>query len=150
MAFPADIAGPLWRFLTAPLARADRECQAHVLYARGLDWQTIAVLVTTAVTLTLQEYGFRSANLPHVERYLASTGWMDRYAEALESVGGWPSGQLAGLLFWAVGSLITYVAIPVLVIKLVLRRSVRDFGLSIRGTREVLVVRVAVASDREL
>ncbi len=125
--------GFLSRFFVEPLARVDRECREHVESHRGFDWQTTAVLLTTAVTLTLQEYIFSSANLPRFERWLERLSLMEPYVGWLEAVGGAPGGRLAGLLFWAAGSLITYVALPVLVIKCLLRRRVREFGLSARG-----------------
>lgn len=133
MSVAEDKPGFLSRFFVEPLARVDRECREHVGSHRGFDWQTTAVLLTTAVTLTLQEYIFSSANLPRFERWLERLALMEPYAGWLEAVGGAPGGRLAGLLFWAAGSLITYVAVPVLVIKCLLRRRVRDFGLSVRG-----------------
>lgn len=129
--------GFIWRFLVEPCDRVERECREHVAAARGPDWQTIAVLLTTAVTLTIQWYIFKSSKLDWLEPCLTATGLTDAYARGLEVVGGMPNGlpnrQLAGLLFWAVGSLVTYVVLPVFVIKIVMRRSVRDFGLSVRG-----------------
>ena len=41
--------------------------------------------------------------------------------------------QLAQLLFWAAGSVATYVFIPALVIKLVFRERIADYGLNFRG-----------------
>jgi membrane protease YdiL (CAAX protease family) len=111
----------------------ERECRKHVCSARGPDGHTIAVLLTTAVTLTIQQYIFTSSKLPWFERWLTAVGAFDAYARGLEAVGGMPGGRLAGLLFWAGGSLVTYVVLPVFVIKLVMRRRVHDFGLSVRG-----------------
>ena len=50
-----------------------------------MDWKVIAVLVTTAVTLTLQEYVFRAGNLTQA-------------ATALERIGaaGLASGSTSG------------------------------------------------------
>ena len=133
MALTGNSSGGIWRFVAEPLQRADRECREHVASDRGFDIQTPAVLLTTAVTLTLQEYLFASANLPRVVRWFEGLLPADQYADWLAIIGGEPAGQLAGLLYWVAGSLITYVGLPVLVIKCVMRRRVRDFGLSIRG-----------------
>jgi membrane protease YdiL (CAAX protease family) len=133
MAVDGNNSSGFWRFFVEPLARVDRECREQVAGARGIDLQTIAVLLTTAVTLTLQEYVFDSAQLPRMERWLQQVLPSDQYAQLLATVGGVPGGHLAGLLYWVGGSLITYVALPVLVIKLVMRRRVRDFGLAVRG-----------------
>ncbi len=40
---------------------------------------------------------------------------------------------MAQLLFWAAGSVTTYVLIPALVIKLVFRERIADYGLNFRG-----------------
>lgn len=127
------IIGRLWRFLVEPSQQAERECREHVAATRGPDWQTMAVLVTTAVTLTIQRYFFGSGNLSWFESCLSAVGLFDDYLQALGTVGGLPDRRLAGLLFWAVGSLVTYVALPVLVIKIVMRRRVSEYGLSVRG-----------------
>jgi membrane protease YdiL (CAAX protease family) len=133
MVSKGDNSGGIGRFLTEPLARADRECREQVAAGGGMDVQTIAVLLTTAVTLTLQEYLFASANLPRVVGWIEEFLPPDQYAGCWAVIGGVPEGRLAGLLYWVAGSLITYVGLPVLVIKLVMRRRVRDFGLSVRG-----------------
>jgi membrane protease YdiL (CAAX protease family) len=93
----------------------------------------MAVLLTTAVTLTIQQYAFTSSKLGWFERGLTAVGLFDEYVYGMEMVGGTPDRRLAGLLFWAVGSLVTYVVLPGFVIKVVMRRRVRDFGLSVRG-----------------
>lgn len=128
-----DKPGFLRRFLSEPLARVDRECREHVASHRGFDWQTTAVLITTAVVLTLQEYVFTSGQLHRFEWLLKRLSLYDLYDSGLQAAGGAAGGRLAGLLFWAVGSVFTYVALPVFVIKCVMRRRVRDFGLSVRG-----------------
>jgi membrane protease YdiL (CAAX protease family) len=133
MAASDDNPGGWWSFLSEPLARVDGECRTHVAGARGFDVQTAAVLLTTAVVLTLQFYLFPSAHLWRVERWLVQIGGWEWYSAGLEAVGGVPGGRLAGLLYWAIGTLVTYVVLPVLVIKVVLRRRVRDFGLAWRG-----------------
>jgi membrane protease YdiL (CAAX protease family) len=136
MSVKGNNAGGAWRFVAEPLQRVDRECRQHVASSPGMDWQTIAVLLTTAVTLTVQQYIFASFNLPWFERGLTAIGWYDTYARGLQAVGGMPGGPLAGLLFWAAGSVVTYVVLPVLVIRLTMRRRVREFGLSVRGIRD--------------
>jgi membrane protease YdiL (CAAX protease family) len=133
MSVNGDNQGVIWRFLVEPCHRAERECREHVAVTRGPDGQTIAVLLTTAVTLTIQQYIFTSSNLPWFEQCLTAIGAFDVYTRGLEAVGGAPDRRLAGLLFWAAGSLVTYVLLPAFVIRSVLRRRVRDFGLSVRG-----------------
>ncbi len=126
--------GGVWRAFVAPLERVDRESREYLTVHHGIDWQTIAVLLTTAVTLSLQEYVFDSSHLPRFLAWLETWLPSDQYTHFQSAIADGPGGRrLAGLLYWTSGSLITYVVLPVLVIKLVLRRRVRDFGFSVRG-----------------
>jgi hypothetical protein len=125
--------GRRWQYFSEPLKRVERESRQHLVDARSVDWKVIVVLLTTAVTLTLQEYLFASENLGRVVRALGQTE-AGRLLDGGGAMGGLPQHRaLAGLIFWAVGTWITYVAIPGLVIKLVLRERLRDYGLRFRG-----------------
>jgi membrane protease YdiL (CAAX protease family) len=93
----------------------------------------ILVLLTTAVSLTLQQYLFQSTHLPRALDLLCGpesgqTG--DRVCALLKSP---ENEQLAGLVYWALGTLVTYVVIPALVITLAFRDRLRDYGMKVRG-----------------
>ena len=125
--------GRRWQVLSEPLGRVERESRQHVADGRSVDWQVIVVLLTTAVSLTVQEYLFAAEDLGAVIDALQkiNAGWL---LDVLSKASRSPQDQaLPGLIYWAVGSWITYVIIPVLVIKLVLRGRVRDYGVSVRG-----------------
>ena len=125
--------GRRWRYFSEPLEQVESQSRQHVAGGTYVDWKVIVVLLTTAVSLTLQEYLFSSEHLGTVVRALEPAragGLLDGICAASRS----PENQaLAGLIFWAVGSWITYVVIPLLVIKLVLRGRVRDYGVRVRG-----------------
>ncbi len=125
--------GRRWRYFSEPLEQVESQSRKHVAGGTYIDWKVIAVLLTTAVSLTLQEYLFSSEHLDTVVRALepaGAGGLLDGICAASRS----PRNQaLAGLIYWAVGTWITYVIIPVLVIKLVLRGRVRDYGVRVRG-----------------
>ncbi len=138
--------GRRWQFFSRPLQQQaenqsgppiggtrSRPTEWAVADGKSVDWQVIVVLLTTAVSLTVQEYIFPSSNLDAmllaVER-IGPGGLLDGLCAAGRS----PENRaLAGLIFWVVGSWITYLVIPVIAIKLVLRGRVRDYGLRVRG-----------------
>lgn len=113
--------------------RAQHEALRQAVESPAVDWKVIGVLLTTAVTLTLQEYVFRSGNLDQLLR-LAETLGAGRLALWVRELIVTPQDRrLAELLFWACGSLVTYVVIPGLVVKLAFRERIRDYGLKVRG-----------------
>lgn len=128
-----DRATNRWSYFREPFQRAHQESHRHVADGAAIDWKVIVVLLTTAVSLTLQHYVFRPDNV----------GWVLEAAErdpgaTLVSVQGPLSvhqdRRLAGLMFWAVGTVVTYAVIPALVITCVFRERVSDYGVRLRGT----------------
>jgi membrane protease YdiL (CAAX protease family) len=125
--------GRRWQYFSEPLAHVESQSRRYVAGGTSVDWKVIAVLVTTAVSLTVQEYCFPAQNLARMIHALGQTG-AGGMLDGLGTLSGSPRDQaLTGLIFWAVGTWITYVILPALVIKLVLRGRVRDYGLRVRG-----------------
>jgi membrane protease YdiL (CAAX protease family) len=123
-----------WSFFREPFHRAHEESHRHVADGAAVDWKVIVVLLTTAVSLTLQQYVFGSGNVGWV---LEAAEW-DGDDTALVSLQG-PIGiqqdrRLAGLMYWAVGTVVTYAVIPALVITCLFRERLRNYGLRLRGT----------------
>lgn len=110
---PVSRAGSgLWRrYVTDVRVAADAESDAYraVTPAAVADRRVAAVLVATALCLTCAEF--------------------------LDELPGRGHSQFAQLAYWAVVQIACYVLVPVLVIRLVLRARVRDFGLRVRGMR---------------
>jgi membrane protease YdiL (CAAX protease family) len=128
----------LLRFLDAeflvPLLRVEEEAQAYQAN-RGLapDWKTMIVLVTVAVSLTLRQYIFTPENYHRKALWLKSIG-LDTAANGLTQYLDDPENErLHWLVVWAVGWIICYFAIPSLVIKLVFRERIRDYGVKLKG-----------------
>ncbi|MGO9111753.1 MAG: CPBP family intramembrane glutamic endopeptidase [Thermoguttaceae bacterium] len=119
--------------LSPVFAHAQEESTRYAAKHQELDRKVITVLLTTCVTLTLQNYAFRGGNLDPVPALLEWCGAKDLASWINERTYEVQDRQLAQLLFWAVGSLTTYVFIPALVIKLVLRERIVDYGLNFRG-----------------
>ena len=119
--------------LRAIFAHAQDEAGRHADHHPELDRKTIAVLVTTCVTLTLQNYVFRYGSFEQVPSLLQWLGATDAAAWIHARTYAVQDRQLAQLLFWAAGSLMTYVFIPWLVIRFVFRERIADYGLNFRG-----------------
>jgi len=113
--------------------RAQQEALKHSVEEPGPDFKVMLVLLTTAVTLTVQEYVFSSARFPGALDALERIGAVGLAAAVRAWIASPQNAQLAGLIFWACGCLVTYVVIPSLVVKLLLRERLRDYGLRVRG-----------------
>lgn len=119
--------------INAIFQQAQEESARHAAEHPELDRKVIAVLLTTCVTLTLQYYVFRTGGFEQVPAVLECCGAKDLAAWINQRTYDVQDHQLAQLLFWASGSIITYVIIPALVIKLLFRQRIADFGLNVRG-----------------
>lgn len=128
-----DLPTNRWSFFREPFHRAQREAQRHNAHA-ALDWKVIVVLLTTAVSLTLQEYVFRSSNVVWVLDAVETDAGPSSLAGLLGAPAVHQDRQLAGLMFWAVGTIVTYVVIPAFVVTCVFHEPLRDYGLRLRGT----------------
>ncbi len=126
---PPQGSGPL----KAIFERAREESAVHAAGHPELDRKVIAVLLTACVILTLQFYIFRTGSFEQVPALLDWLGAKDLASWINQQTYDVQDRQLAQLLFWVVGSITTYVLIPTLVIRLVLRERIADFGLNFRG-----------------
>ena len=119
--------------LQSVFRHAQHDALDQALRRPEVDRKVIAVLLTACIILTLHQYVFRGGsfdNLPGVLRWFGA----EDLAGRIDSLSyGSQERQLAQLLYWAAGSVINYVLIPVLVVKLYLRERVADFGLRFRG-----------------
>ena len=111
------------RALWEPWLVIHRESLEERDATRPLDWRPLVVLVTTALTLTLQEYiGRRS-----VFRAIVP-----------DPPGGAAYAELAGFTWWAAWRVITYVVLPAIAIAAMPGEHILDYGLTTRGfTRHV-------------
>ena len=96
------------------------------------DRQTVIVLLTVAVALTLQEYCFNAGNLAWLLDQFESRGW-EQASRWRVWVNDPQNEEVARLSWWALGRMLTYVLLPIVVIKLALRQPLREMGLRVRG-----------------
>jgi uncharacterized protein len=120
-------------FLLAPLRRANEAQRAHVAASAGPDWQVAAILVTAALMLTIQRYVFRAGNVQSALDLFADVLEPSVHARLASLVAAPENEQLAGLLYWAFGQFTIYVAGPVLVVKLLFRQPLSEYGVKRRG-----------------
>ncbi len=127
----------LWEtWLGEPLRKVEAESLAYRFSddGRRIDWKTPVVLLTAAACLTLQQYTANPGQLVSVARFVANTFSGPGAATEVEgALRKWGSDQLTNRLWWAGVSVLTYAFIPFLVLKLVFRAKLTDYGLKIHG-----------------
>ena len=94
--------------------------------------QVVVVLVISALSLTFLNFGTTNpAWFVAMLEMLGAGGWAERARDAFE---GSDSAQLNRLLFWGGGQILAYTLLPVAAIKLILKDSIGNYGLRIKGT----------------
>ncbi|MCY4622691.1 MAG: CPBP family intramembrane metalloprotease [bacterium] len=94
--------------------------------------QVVVVLVISALSLTFLNFGTTNpAWFVALLEMLGAGGWAERARDAFE---GSDSAQLNRLLFWGGGQILAYTLLPVAAIKLILKDSIGNYGLRIKGT----------------
>lgn len=123
----------MWRSFQIAFDEVNEESRQYQQQHQDWDLKVMAILIITAVVLTLQEYVFDPDGW----------AWLVTRADALPAtrpIRGFlhwtiqtENKSLAGLLYWAFGTWLTYVFIPVVCIKCVFRESLQAYGLRFRG-----------------
>jgi membrane protease YdiL (CAAX protease family) len=125
----------LREFIAGPLRQLEEERRESLLGPNGWSdaWRASVAMIAAAVCLTLRYYQ---------QGYFAQLGWLVK----LNTL--WPSSQVTRLLVlaaepenaalarnigWALWQFVAYVVGPVLLVKLVFRRPLSDYGVKLRG-----------------
>jgi membrane protease YdiL (CAAX protease family) len=125
-----------WRdFFREPLRRVEAESRAYLATeaARRPDRKVIVVLVTAALCLTVQHFVALEEDLIPVAQVIESAGLRDLADDFREAMWTVPAARLNRLTWWAVICMLTYVAVPALVVRLVFRERLRDYGVKLGG-----------------
>jgi uncharacterized protein len=135
MTKPPEPANRLWQFIAEPLRRANEESRVYLASpaGQGVDGKTIAVLLTASFALTMQYY------LCRVEETRAAVGLLDQIG--LTGVADWVRARLDALApggidrwtYWALACFLSYTVLPALLIRLVFRERLADYGVKLRG-----------------
>lgn len=95
-----------------------------------LDKKVIVVIITSAVSLMMISYfGY----LPIVKSYLFGLGYHDLLAAITSPSKYFPNESLFALFYGTVFRFFLYVVLPVVIIKLLFKESLSDYGLNISG-----------------
>ena len=126
---------PFWEPYIADLLAPSDERTAEdqvVTPSRKANYKAAVVLITAALSLTIINYGATAQPywLVDLLAYLGLSGWEDWVRQTFLLSEHW---QRNGLMFWGIGQVLGYTALPFLAIKLVFKERVRDYGLRFRG-----------------
>lgn len=127
----------VWDYLFGEtVRRVEAESLAHRTSTAGAnaDWKTVVALLTTALCLTLQNFADRPYSIVVLLQRLISIHVAPGSLQAVCSrLDEWDDDALARLTWWACVAYTAYVIIPGLVIKLVFRERIIDYGVKLRG-----------------
>jgi membrane protease YdiL (CAAX protease family) len=138
--------GWLRRQVTDPIAEEEAKSREAMAARadRRIDGRVLIVCVVVAVDLTLLQYFGLSDRVGWAMQALQRLGFTD-LASTLENrlIEG-ANARLYALFYWAFSCVVCYLVIPALVVKLVLRQSLADYGLRFRGALRHLKVYVVL------
>lgn len=120
-------------FIVQPLSQANEEARLHLNDPRaaGFDGRVVTILVVVAAMLTFQHY-----LLSYDRPFFYTMGLLRDIG--LGSLADWwvaslGTDQRTWLIYWAVGNFVLYVIIPGLVVKLVFRQTLAEYGFKLQG-----------------
>jgi membrane protease YdiL (CAAX protease family) len=125
----------LWQWFVEPLRRADEESRAYLMSnaRRRGDGKVVAILITTAVTLTVQRFVGQDNGYYRAARLLEWLGFDHLAATFTTRMNAAGDGSLERLSWWAAVCVATYVVAPALLIWFGLREPLRDYGVKPHG-----------------
>lgn len=137
------------RWFAGPLRKVEDDSLAYRQSpaGRGLDRKTVAVVLTAAGCLTVQNYTQSSSSLVGPVEWVA--GLFGR-ADAVGGLTAWlydcNSTQAARLMWFALDAFATYTVIPALVVLVFFREKLTDYGVGVRGVAADWPVYLAFAA----
>lgn len=127
----------LWtRYFGTALRQIEEQSLAYRLSpaGQGFDRKTAIVLLVTALTLTFQNYGSTPARItPMAGFFVELVAGPESASAVVAQLQEWESSQIVHLTWWAIAAVITYALIPILVIKLIFRESLHEYGTKVHG-----------------
>src|SRR5262245_17854463 len=122
----------LWRLVGEPWQRIQKESRDYLATpaAQKFDGKVAWVLVVAAVVLTLQNYFGSKTEADRWLRAFGLNALADWMAGFFNDIDQW---QFRGLCYWALFSTFTYIVPPLLVIVLVFREPLGNYGTKVKG-----------------
>lgn len=124
------------RWFAEPLRKVEAESLAYRQSeaARGFDRKTVAVVLTAAVCLTLQNYfGSPSAVTPVLKWGATLAGSPDAVAPWADTLTRWSLDQSSRLVWFALTAFTVYAVVPGLIVRFAFRERLTDYGAGVRG-----------------
>jgi membrane protease YdiL (CAAX protease family) len=126
----------LWNYLLLePLRRIDAEQREFMSRekSRRADVKIIAVMLTAGLVLTLQAYFAGGNTVSRVADLLHSLGQTELAQNLSSFASAEETREIASLAWWALFSFATYFILPWLVIRLVFRERLAEYGIKPHG-----------------
>ena len=124
-----------WNFVAAPLRRANDEARIYLASPtdQGPDRKTLAVLLTACLAVTLHYYQCRVDQAAWLPWLLDGCGLSGAAAAVRAWLAAVEDSAIDRWTFWALSGFVSYGVVPALVIRLVFRERLADYGLKLRG-----------------
>lgn len=120
-----------WRELDREAAR-EREARAAAGHT-GYDWRPLAVFCAGAVCLALMEYFGHAPTFREIVDYFDPPGRMEEASSFFAVVRESPFRRLTEFVWWSGWRVLGFFLLPAIVVKLVLRERLADYGLATAG-----------------
>jgi membrane protease YdiL (CAAX protease family) len=125
----------LWHWFVEPLHRAQEESRAYLASSAGqqFDFKVLAILLLTAVSLTLLHFVGMEPGYLRAFRFLQWIGF-ERVAESFASfLNQAGERSLPRLAWWVAVCIVVYFILPALLLRVVLRERLSDYGIKPHG-----------------
>lgn len=113
----------LQRFFVEPFQKAEQQSRDFLRNSSTFDAKTAIVLTTAAITLTVEHFVFSLGDPPEWFNEILVRWFGNRSDQA----------EFTGNLYFILGMAITYLFVPLLVVKCVLKESLAEYGLKRKG-----------------
>ena len=114
--------------IVEPLEQAERAS------APEFSKSAVVVLLSVPFLLTLREYAVSDGRcwdlLAALREIMPSSAGLEAWWSTLDAP---PNRRLTELIFWSLAQALSYLILPALIVKFVLRQSLTDYGLKVRG-----------------
>ncbi len=122
-------------FITQPLTQASADQHAYLTRqsARAFDGRTILILLSVPLLLTFREYAFSGAQCWRLLGALTGIAGDSGLRETIAWLADSEHRRLTELAYWSLGQVVCFFVLPALLVKLVLRERLRDYGCKLAG-----------------
>ncbi|MDP7017275.1 MAG: type II CAAX endopeptidase family protein [Pirellulaceae bacterium] len=117
-------------FIIEPLRESEEQHRDDCADADGVDRETLCVLLSVPFAVTLREYLNLGESLYSSLAAVMPTAWGQ---ELLTWTTAIENQEIARLIAWTLAQTLSFLILPILVIKIFLRRPLTEYGVKLRG-----------------